>query len=409
MIAARRTDPTMPIPAPLRALAVILLAGLVLFSRRPDAFLHPQFWAEDGAIFFAQQYTLGLAAFAEPYAGYLHLLPRLVAEIAHQLAGPAWAPAIYNLGAALITLLAAASLIDERLPLPARPALALAVVLVPHAAHEVFLTITNVQWVTALALLATLCKEAPDPAAPAFRRQWAGDVTVVVLCGLTGPFAVLFTPLYALRVFRSPSAHGKAMLVLLLVVSLLQAQALLQRPPGAGQLAMSAPVVAEVLGRRLFEGLFVPVDVAGVPASAWFAAYVSLLAFLAWQLRARRTVVAMLLGGHAVVVAASLVKLHEVATPLPLMHLPFGLRYFYIPQVILLWLLLTVAADRRGVARVLALLLLAGALATAVVRDWQALPAPDRQWARWSEQIGQRAVSIPINPEPWTVELPARR
>lgn len=41
-------------------------------------------WAEDGSIFINQAHTLGLAALWQPYAGYLHLYPRLVALLANQ-------------------------------------------------------------------------------------------------------------------------------------------------------------------------------------------------------------------------------------------------------------------------------------------------------------------------------------
>ena len=53
------------------------LAFIVIISRRPDAILNPQFWAEDGSVFYAQAYNKGIInSLFLPYAGYLHAVPR---------------------------------------------------------------------------------------------------------------------------------------------------------------------------------------------------------------------------------------------------------------------------------------------------------------------------------------------
>lgn len=42
---------------------------------------YPAFFAEDGQIFLSQARNLGLAAIIEPYAGYLHVIPRIIAAL----------------------------------------------------------------------------------------------------------------------------------------------------------------------------------------------------------------------------------------------------------------------------------------------------------------------------------------
>src|SRR3989442_626153 len=67
-------------------LVVFALAFATVVSRRPDAISNPQFWAEDGKFLYADAYnTGGLGPFLWPYFGYLHLIPRLTALIAHAL------------------------------------------------------------------------------------------------------------------------------------------------------------------------------------------------------------------------------------------------------------------------------------------------------------------------------------
>ena len=62
-----------------------VVCGLVLYARMPDAFSHPQFWAEDGTIFFLDAHSGGWRALLDPYSGYLHLIPRAVAWLAELL------------------------------------------------------------------------------------------------------------------------------------------------------------------------------------------------------------------------------------------------------------------------------------------------------------------------------------
>jgi len=40
-------------------LSAIALAVIAIVSRRPDVILHPQFYAEDGVVWYAQAYSLG--------------------------------------------------------------------------------------------------------------------------------------------------------------------------------------------------------------------------------------------------------------------------------------------------------------------------------------------------------------
>ena len=53
----------------------------VLLFRRYDAFVNPQLYAEDGAVFLQQFENSGISSLWQPYAGYLHTLLRLVAVL----------------------------------------------------------------------------------------------------------------------------------------------------------------------------------------------------------------------------------------------------------------------------------------------------------------------------------------
>src|ERR1019366_3849487 len=80
----------------------------LLAFRAPDAFLTPQFWAEDGSLLWLDAYRDGVHAIFKPYAGYLILAPRLIAQIASWF-NPAAAPSIYLYAAVLLTAWSAAT------------------------------------------------------------------------------------------------------------------------------------------------------------------------------------------------------------------------------------------------------------------------------------------------------------
>src|SRR2546426_117604 len=72
-------------------LVVFALAFAAVVSRRPDAISNPQFWAEDGQVWYAEAHARGLRSLLSPYAGYFQTLPRVVA-VAAQILPLTWAP-----------------------------------------------------------------------------------------------------------------------------------------------------------------------------------------------------------------------------------------------------------------------------------------------------------------------------
>ena len=91
------------VPYPLVALLLFVSTAL----RLPATFLYPSFSAEDLTVFFKQSIEMGPGAVVQPLYGSYHTLPRLIAFGA--LLFPAgWAPALYALGAGLVSSFALA-------------------------------------------------------------------------------------------------------------------------------------------------------------------------------------------------------------------------------------------------------------------------------------------------------------
>ena len=80
-----------------RFVGLVLASCVILFLRRPEALLAPEFFAEDGAVFFRDAYEWPFwRSLWRPHSGYPELFPRLVAAcVATQ--SPAIAPLLYAL------------------------------------------------------------------------------------------------------------------------------------------------------------------------------------------------------------------------------------------------------------------------------------------------------------------------
>ncbi|MDP3073391.1 MAG: hypothetical protein Q8N18_24075 [Opitutaceae bacterium] len=386
-------------------LAAAAAIAAILFARKSHALLTPQFWAEDILVFFDQSLRLGPAAIFEPYGGYLHLLPRLVAAFG-ALLDPAAGPLLYNAAAGLITSAVLASLVSPRTgPLGLGLALALLPVLLPHSG-EVFLNLTNVQWFTALLFFAALIK-----AEPATRGGSCAEAAALGVAGLTGPFGVLLLPAFAWRAWSERSAHAARLLAAVGTTAAVQLWVLLRTPPSTpAQLRFDAEASVRILADRLGVQTFFAGGVA-VPTTLALVLLAGLLGAATWAaMRSgphRPARVALLLF-PAVMLALVLVRFRELLA-LFQSH-DNGDRYFWIARACLGWLALLAAAGgatRR--VRLACLLPPALAVLAALTVNFRFTPWTDLRWPEQAAILRRGAPArIPIQPAPWTYDFPGR-
>jgi len=384
----------------------VALGVALLVARKPWALHTPQLHAEDGSVFLQQDDQLGTAALLVPYQGYLHTLPRLVAWLASHTADPAWWPAIYNGASFLITAALLARFASPRLDVPGKPWLVLAFALVAHTG-EVFFNATNLQWLTAFFLLLQVLM-----APPATWAQRAVDLMILVLIGLTGPFAIVFLPLFAWRAWRDRTPDGLAMLVVVAACAGVQTWFLAHA--GLQLEAQSPPFVAgmffAILGSRLWLWPVLGAKLTGgLPVVALGILGVAALAALTWwalRPHPRRLLRAQIVVATVLITMACVFRLRPDTWETP--NLVNGDRYFYIPRVLVAWLLIwEFDAAPRAVAFAARALCIVGVLANL---SGYRLPAPpDYRWAEHCDPI-RRGVPANINtlPEGWYIEYPGR-
>ena len=238
-------------------IAFIVIAILILIVRKSDSLINPQFWAEDGTIFFAQQYEYGAASIFTPYAGYLHIVPRLIALFADLFFSYANIPAVYNYTCLLITIIVIAHCFSPRLPLPFKPLLALSIVIVPQVLNEVFLNVTNLQWILCLLLVLTLLKDAPNKKYGNYTLQVISDFIIIIFAGLTGPFLIIIFPFLVWKLLHTKKIYGYTLLVTAFCMLLIQLSFIVPSTEILQEGNMfNLDVYISIFGRRMFSGLF---------------------------------------------------------------------------------------------------------------------------------------------------------
>jgi hypothetical protein len=169
-----------------RLVPLFLICLVLISAKNPDALLKPQFWAEDGNIFYAQQFGRAWPLLFVPYAGYLHFIPRLIAWLASGVE-PARVPLVYNLSAIVIQALCIAYAVTRVAPWFGGLVALLAFFLTPTVG-DIFGTITNIQWIAQFALIFGLLGSGLDRP---YRLADGLAAALILVASLTGPFSVI--------------------------------------------------------------------------------------------------------------------------------------------------------------------------------------------------------------------------
>lgn len=364
-------------------------------------------WGEDGQIFLQQALWRGpVDAFLQSYNGYLHAVPRLLAEPV-ALAPLPWAAALLALEAALATAAVAVLVyvvsgqhITSR---PVRTVLAAGVVLLPIAGHSNVNNIAYLHWLLLYASFWLLLWDPPTRAAS------VGATLFVLLTVLSNPLTVLLLPVGAYTALRRRSLSAVTMTATLVVGFAVQ---MVVADGGRSLTPRSSP--AQVVGwyvAQVVAGAFV-----GRRAGLWNTPTVQVVALVAIVvvvgvplLRAaapRRAALGLALASSGLLAAA------------PLSVVGAGTRYVIAP-ILLVYAATALAVD--GLPTATPRRLLAAGLAVVAAVTWTAgYPAATYRTAgpRWSAELrracpgpAERA-AVPITPvgtpTRWTVSVPCR-
>jgi hypothetical protein len=394
---------------------VLLTAAIMIFIRETDALTNPQFWAEDGKIFFLEQYKQGISAVINTYAGYLHLVPRLVALLAGVFFPYSAAPYVYNYSSFIIIMLVIANIYSPRFNYGPKWLLALTIVMVPHFGHEVGVYNVNLQWVLCVLLVTNYLKEPPSERFGNVTFQATSDVVQTILAGLTGPFIIFLLPFYLWRFLKERNRYRFGVLCVAVMASSIQAAFILTSKSPVIDLHQADPgwtVWIQVIGIRLFGNLFLPGTLA-MKVFEWnhyvlFCFFISVIGLIFYK------VVRTMENAHAISVLIFISLCILISALLKNRHIldqfidVFGIagpRYFYTPFVLITWAMtLSIGKTRIWTNYAIKILLLA--ICVASLSYFRVPPMADFKWSRYSKLIGKnKNLIIPINPPGWGIEM----
>jgi hypothetical protein len=396
-------------PPPVRWLELIVLAYAALsitYFRRPSIFVAPQLYVEDGVIFFAQQWANGWKSLLIPYSGYLHLAPRLVAGAASWFP-LAWAPRLYGLAGLAFVVAAVLKASSPRVRFPFAYACALAVVLVPNMDEITAFTVNIHWWGAAILLLVGLSAPARSTG------ELVRDLAVVLIVGFSGPWGLLLTPLLAYRAWTARTAGAALTAAVALAVGLIQYHFQVSYgplPPGESfWTAHGFPALAGAGYRTGGQLIGYQPLVRGVDVSPWefaaLAGWIALLCFLPLARRHRRLRWS-LAGTALIVVAATVLRCRN--WEYMLFSPAICQRYFFLPLLITLWLLILALDAEAPWKRAVPLLLLA-VVAVRNAGNFRMPPVVDFHWSRYAERIERgEQVDVAIYPAGWGMTVAPR-
>lgn len=405
-----------------RVVLVFLFFVAVVVSRRPDVLFNAQFWAEDGKMWYADAYNLGVIhPFLHPAAGYFQTFPRLAALVGLLLPF-VFAPLLFNCIAIVFQVLPAQFLLSSRCSewgsINARVLLAFLYLGLPNS-QEMHANITNTQWHLAVLVLLILF------ARPGRTALWnIFDLVILTLSALTGPFIIFVAPIAAILYASDPRSRRRLSLFLISDIgALIQGLAVViaggQERVVQAVRGASPEMLVQILARQVFLAVLV-----GRRTLAGF----SLESGASWTVAVLTVCVGIAIEGYALLKAPPVLKAFvlfsscilgvSLAFPMtkspqwPALLASGGVRYWFFPMLAfvasVVWMLhARNPAIVRATAGALLLVMIYG-----IVQDWGHPRPVDFRFPdyvrKFSELPAGSTLFIPINPAGWTMELMKR-
>lgn len=396
------------------------LAGIAIVLRRPEAIFHAQFWAEDGAVWFADAYNIGAwASLFRTHGGYFQTIARIAGALSQPLP-LAWAPFTLALTAIAVQILPVLLILSARHArncpdFRVRMGLAALYLALPYSA-ETHAIVTGAQWRMALVGFLILTAH-PSP-----KIAWRiFDLIGIVLCGMSGPFALFLAPIAFLHWRSNRERWTLRILIALLICAAIQFSAIWLSSGHARNtytLGASPQGLIRILGGQIFVGALVGLRGYGWLArrEAPFALYLAATAYgmgvMAYAAYKGPPALRLYILFSALIFASA------VSSPLASAEMPqwqalqipsTGGRYWLHPILAFLCSLAWMAGrDRPKWARAAAIAALC-ALPAGVAGDWRLPRFEDMRFAEHAARFdsappGER-IEIPINPRGWQMVL----
>ncbi|EHI1107471.1 glucosyl transferase [Escherichia coli] len=406
--------------------ALFAFCFIIMVMRRPDLISNPQFWAEDGKIWYAQAHNLGwFNSIILPQNGYYQTISKLTAAISLNFS-LASAPLVMNIIAISIRCTLVLFLMSNRvscLSFLNRAIISAFILFMPHL-EEVHANITNTHWYLSTYLFFILISDRAES------NLWKGhDILVMVISGLSGPFIVFLAPILALRMLSESNGVGfvdkatnaikKISLfeVIFGIICLIQLCTILISQSGdrsAAPLGASIPMLANILSSRVFIGFLTSEKQS---LHLWDQQNLNYLISVAGCL----VLIFLLIKGNwkekSAVIFPFLMLFAALAKPMIHLELPqwpriqfgAGQRYFVITSIFWVTCILFSVQHLSNHLRITCTFLLALFIAISGYQNFNIHKLPDNRWdkevVKYNDTPSGKRVILDINPKGWKIDL----
>jgi hypothetical protein len=184
--------------------SIFVLIILIFLWRVPTRLIDGFLWAEDITVFLKDAYEIGVQSITIPHAGYLLLLPRIIAYLQTLSGSPFNAPYFYAWSSVIISSIGSVYIFHVTMRYTRNFILSVLAAFAPvyvAQSGEVFSNITNLQWFMAPVLLLILFDLIMLP--QRFSTVIVAKTMVLLILALTGPFSIMFMPVAFVMVARN--------------------------------------------------------------------------------------------------------------------------------------------------------------------------------------------------------------
>ena len=413
-------------------LALLMAGMLAIYLRRPAFFHEPRFWAEEATRHFGYAYAQPWPAiFAYNYRGFFSLFNKVAALLAVHLVDLPHAPLVTTLLAFGVQIVPLALILwSESRPWDtlAGKVLGVSIVLFTLLSGEIWLNTVNSQFYLGLIAFLILLEDTSETT----RLRFGVHLALLLLAGLTGMVSCFLTPLYAVKAWKERTRPSLVYLAAMAACSAVQLAVLLSSggqwagrgqglqpvliPPVVWVKTIVLPLFGPAAARRFAEFVLAVRDLGALPFGALSAflalAVVVFWTVLLWKACTYRRL--LILGSYVLVVVLSIVG-SIGADKSGMIHAWNGQRYFYVPSVMLLALMLSrIELDgsryHKVVSAVCAALVVTSIIVGVVHYRGTVIAGSD--WPKWREEVAKweldHSYALQVWPKGWQVELAPR-
>lgn len=410
-------------------LYLVIAAAILIFARSPELFLHPRFWGEEGTIFFSESLRLGWTELLlAPRFGYLNFFANITSLIAARLNLLDSAPLFTTLCAFLAQLVPVAVIAfstSSHFNTINKKVLGILLMMFAGNTSELWLnSINSMSYLSAAVFLILL--EDENTLSPMKNVNYG---ICLALSGLSGVLSCFLTPLFLLKAYKHKSKTVLIQALVLTSCTLIQIFYILKTAmlPELGvhgrmtglslgsffEIFLNRTIIVSIFGTYcadLFYQLLISIKATHNRITGVLSAILSLAVVFIF-LRKLEKFKALTLGLSLLLVSALIVNTIN-GDKNSLLHPLYGIRYFYLPDLIFLFILfLNVHWPLKDGSRMskVAVLVLALALLT-IPKKFREDLFIDPSWPNWKSELQEwrknPAHPVRIWPTGWTVDLP---